>query len=332
MDAMVFHAEAPELRPLAGLEDLEALLALQRPLWLRMRGLADGEGIRTLLARCGVPASLADPLVEAPQRPQVDYIDEAVLVVLQRLALPLDQGQLVSDQVGALLLPGLLITIEEAGDASFPELTHWLMARSTAVELRDLDDILHFVVDDLLDDLFPIQERIANRLDELEEEVLRRPNPRLLTLTFRYRSKIRTIRRQIWPLRHQIRVLLRERQPLLGPEATSGFEEMEEIVDLLFESCGMLRMQCDAITQAYTAGVGNRMNQVMKTLTILTSIFAPLTFIAGIYGMNFDGIPELHWRFGYAYALLLMAVVGAIQAWWLWRRGWFEDWTGHGPR
>ena len=69
------------------------------------------------------------------------------------------------------------------------------------------------------------------------------------------------------------------------------------------------------------------MNQVMKTLTILTSIFAPLTFIAGIYGMNFQVMPELAWRYGYAYALLLMLLVGAIQSYWLWRRGWFQDWT-----
>jgi len=73
--------------------------------------------------------------------------------------------------------------------------------------------------------------------------------------------------------------------------------------------------------------VGNRMNQVMKTLTILTSIFAPLTFIGGIYGMNFDTMPELHWRYGYLSALLLMLVVALVQAYWLWRRGWFQDWT-----
>jgi magnesium transporter len=73
--------------------------------------------------------------------------------------------------------------------------------------------------------------------------------------------------------------------------------------------------------------VGNRMNQVMKTLTILTSIFAPLTFIAGIYGMNFENMPELRWHLGYLYCIVLMAIVSVIQAYWLWRRGWFADWT-----
>jgi magnesium transporter len=106
-----------------------------------------------------------------------------------------------------------------------------------------------------------------------------------------------------------------------------GFQEMAEIVDLLFENCELLRAQCDAITQAYAASVGNRMNQEMKTLTILTSVFAPLTFIAGIYGMNFEHMPELRWRLGYPGIMLLMGAVGLIQLFWLWRRGWFQDWT-----
>jgi magnesium transporter len=170
-------------------------------------------------------------------------------------------------------------------------------------------------------------EQIANRLDDLEEAALRDPKPKLLARAFVHRSNLRTIRNQVWPLRHQIRVLLRQRQQLLGPEALVGFQEMADLVELLFENCELLRHQCDAITQAYAASVGNRMNQVMKTLTILTSIFAPLTFIGGIYGMNFANMPELSWRYGYLYALLLMAMVALIQSYWLWRRGWFQDWT-----
>jgi magnesium transporter len=102
---------------------------------------------------------------------------------------------------------------------------------------------------------------------------------------------------------------------------------MAELVELLYESTEALRGHLDAITEAYAASIGNRMNQVMKTLTILTSIFAPLTFIAGIYGMNFEFMPELKWRYGYFYVLLLMALVGLIQSYWLQRRGWFQDWT-----
>jgi magnesium transporter len=271
---------------------------------------------------------LLPPLLEVPQRSRVDGLGEAVIVVLHRLSFARDPFHLLSSQVGLLLLPNLLVTFEEApAGESFPELTAWLESRVGEVEHRDLDDILHFLVDELLDALFPMLEQIANRLDDLEEAALRDPKPKLLARAFVYRSNLRTIRNQVWPLRHQIRVLLRQRQQLLGPEALVGFQEMADLVELLFENCELLRHQCDAITQAYAASVGNRMNQVMKTLTILTSIFAPLTFIAGIYGMNFENMPELRWHLGYLYCLLLMSIVAVIQAYWLWRRGWFADWT-----
>lgn len=296
--------------------------------WVRVRGLKDIHQITTLFDALGVPEVLHEPLLETPQRPQVDCLNTAVLVVVHRLGFAATPGHLISDQVGVLLLPGALITVEEISrGAAFPELTSWILSSDTMIDNNDLDDILHFVIDDILDDIFPMLEKISHHLDGLEEAVLRRPKPKLLSNTFRYRGNLRTIRSQIWPLRHQIQMLLRERQTLLGNEALGGFQEMGELVQLLYENCEMLRNQCDAITQAYSVGVGNRMNQVMKTLTILTSIFAPLTFIAGIYGMNFENMPELKWQNGYYAVLLLMAVVGFIQAYWLWKRGWFQDWT-----
>jgi magnesium transporter len=328
MEAVLFTPDGPNLLPVQHPDDLLPHRRPGVPIWLRVRGLADPARITAMLDRLGVPQILMGPLLDVPQRPQVDCLGEVILVVVHRLGLARDPAHLVSDQVGLLLLPGLLITIEEGvNGAAFPELTTWLLSSAGAVEDRDLDDILHFLVDDILDELFPMLEETSRLLDHLEERALRRPSPSLLARASQFRSNLRTIRNQIWPLRHQIRVLLRESQSLLGPEAIVGFQEMAEIVDLLFENCELLRAQCDAITQAYAASVGNRMNQVMKTLTILTSIFAPLTFIAGIYGMNFERMPELRWRLGYPAVMLLMGAVGLIQLLWLWRRGWFQDWT-----
>lgn len=306
-------------------------MALLRPhfsLWVRIRGLQNKELITAIFDALEVPPVLRSPLLEVPQRPQVDCIDTAALVVIHRLGFAATPGHLISEQVGLLLLPGLLISVEETPlGTPFPDLSSWILSNQSVIEESDLDDILHFLIDDILDDIFPILESISHHLDGLEEAVLRRPKPKLLTHTFRYRGNLRTIRSQIWPLRHQIQILLREHQTLLGKEALGGFQEMGELVQLLYENCEMLRNQCDAITQAYSVGISNRMNQVMKTLTILTSIFAPLTFIAGIYGMNFENMPELGWKFGYFLVLIIMLMVAIVQCYWLWKRGWFQDWT-----
>ena len=326
--AVVFHANGPKVVGFESPQELEALRVEGVPLWVRVCGLGHPEQVRRVLQPLQVPEALFPLMLELPQRPRVDGLDGAVLVVLHRLSFAREPAFLLSTQLGVLLLPGVLVTFDESPNLTpFAELTAWLERQDCELEQRDLDDILHYLIDGVLDELFPMLEQIAVRLDDLESATLRRPKPKLLNRTFQYRSNLRTIRSQIWPLRHQIRMLLRQRQQLLGPEALGGFREMGELVELLFEHIELLRGQCDAITQAYAAGVGNRMNQVMKTLTILTSIFAPLTFIAGIYGMNFDNMPELHWRYGYNSALVIMGVIAIIQVLWLWRRGWFEDWT-----
>jgi len=328
VSVVAFLAAGPELLQHPAPEQLAAWRSAGVPLWVRVNGLANPRQVQTLLSPLAVPAELLPPLLEVPQRPRVESFDNAVLVVLHRLGFARDPSSLISSQLGLLLLPGLLLTLDETPSACpFAELTAWLERQEGTVEQRDLDDILHYLIDAVLDALFPMLEQISSRLDDLESASLRNPKPKLLNRTFVHRSNLRTIRGQIWPLRHQIRMLLRQRQKLLGPEALGGFQEMAELVELLFEHIELLRGQCDAITQAYAASVGNRMNQVMKTLTILTSIFAPLTFIAGIYGMNFVNMPELQWRYGYAYSLILMALIALIQAVWLWRRGWFQDWT-----
>lgn len=314
--------------PFESAEQLTALASEGVPLWVRVNGLGHALQVQEVLAPLGIPGDLLALMLDLPQRPRVAGLDGAVVVVLHRLGFAHDPSHLISTQLGLLLLPGVLISFDESPSCHHvAELTAWLERQECELEQRDLDDILHYLIDGVLDELFPMLEQIAARLDDLESATLRGPKPKLLNRTFQHRSNLRTIRTQIWPLRHQIRVLLRQRQQLLGPEALGGFREMGELVELLFEHIELLRGQCDAITQAYAAGVGNRMNQVMKTLTILTSIFAPLTFIAGIYGMNFDNMPELHWRFGYKAALVVMLVIAAVQVVWLWRRGWFEDWT-----
>ena len=328
IELLVFEPQGVQRHLAQDAQEILALCQQDHPHWLRIRGLADRPAITSLLGQLGIPPPLIAPLIEVPQRPQVDCLDAVIMVVLHRLGSTRVPGFLVSEQVGLLLINGLLITIEEGapGD-SFPGLTQWLLSNRAAPSDRDLDDILHFLIDEILDGLFPLLEGIAHELDELEEAVLRRPKPKLLNVVFKFRSNLRTIRSQVWPLRHQIKMLLRQNQNLLGKEALLGFQEMAEMVEMLFENCELLRSQCDAITQAYSASVGNRMNQVMKTLTILTSIFAPLTLIAGIYGMNFEVMPELHWRFGYLVALALMGLIALVQCLWLQRRGWFQDWT-----
>ena len=320
--------QGPVLERHCSLEALRCYAEAGEPLWVRITGMGQPQRIGEILAISGIPAVFTDLVLDTPQATRVDSLGEVVAVVLHRLRFAQDPMQLVSDQVGMLLTRRRLISIEESPSAEpFASLTAWLMERSPAPGAEDLDDLLHYMVDNLLDGIFPMLEQMANRLDDLEEAALRDPRPRILGRAYQLRNNLRRIRQQLWPLRHQILLFLRQNQPVMGPDGLQGFREMAQNVEQIFESCEILRHQCDAVTEAHMASTGNRMNQIMKTLTIVSTIFAPLTFLAGIYGMNFDNMPELHWSYGYGLCLIAMGAIASLQAIWLWRRGWFEDWT-----
>jgi magnesium transporter len=328
VSAVILQPEGPQLHQRCSHETLQELIAADRPVWVRITGMGHPHGIRAVLEICGIPPVFAPLVIDTPQATRVDSHGDVVAVVLHRLRFGKDPLQLVSDQVGMLLTQRRLISIEEAPSAEpFASLTQWLLERSPSPAADDLDDLLHYMVDNLLDGIFPMLEQMANRLDDLEEAALRDPRPRILGRAYQLRNNLRRIRQQLWPLRHQILLFLRQNQPVMGPEGLQGFREMAHNVEQIFESCEILRHQCDAVTEAHMASTGNRMNQIMKTLTIVSTIFAPLTFIAGIYGMNFENMPELHWHWGYTACLLLMAGIASLQASWLWQRGWFDDWT-----
>ncbi|MBM5795851.1 MAG: magnesium/cobalt transporter CorA [Cyanobacteria bacterium M_surface_7_m2_037] len=326
--ALVLWPQGPQLCRLNDREQLEDLLSQRVPIWLRVSGMGQPHRIREALELCRIPAAFSPLVLDTPQSTRVDSMGDVIAVVLHRLRFSKDPLNLTSDQVSMLLTHNCLISIEEAPSSDpFASLTDWLMQKSPVAAAEDLDDLLHYMVDSILDGIFPMLEQMANRLDDLEEAALRDPRPRVLTRAYQLRANLRRIRQQLWPLRHQILLFLRQNQPVMGPDGLQGFQEMAQNVEQIFESCEILRHQCDAVTEAHMASTGNRMNQIMKTLTIVSTIFAPLTFIAGIYGMNFDNMPELHWRYGYIASLVLMGTIASMQAIYLWRRGWFEDWT-----
>ena len=326
--AVVLEPQASVLHRQLSLEQLLALIQGGSPLWIRISGFGQPHRIATVLEACGVPEVFMPVVLDTPQATRLDSLGEVIALVLHRLRFAVDPMNLVSDQVGMVLTRRVLISIEEAPSPEpFPSLTDWLLQKSPAASAEDLDDLLHYLVDHLLDGIFPMLEQMASRLDDLEEAALRDPKPRVLNRAYQLRTNLRRIRQQLWPLRHQILLFLRQNQPVMGPDGLLGFQEMAQNVEQIFESCEILRHQCDAVTEAHMASTGNRMNQIMKTLTIVSTIFAPLTFIAGIYGMNFTNMPELQWRYGYVASLLLMGAIATIQTGILWRRGWFEDWT-----
>jgi magnesium transporter len=334
LSALLFRPDGVSTHLDLTLEQLQDLLQQGEPLWVRIKGLGSPGLLAQVMSMLRVPDDLQPVLVETPQRTRVDAVGDVLQVVTHRLSMGAS-GRVISEQVGVVLMPNLVLTVEEVPRRmAFPEFTEWLVKLPDSPDRALLDDIFFFLLDEVLDEVLPLLEDLAEELDQLEEASLRRPTPRLLRQAYDIRSDLRRVRTVVWPLRSQLIVLIRQGKRLLDREAVRGFREVSTHVDVVFETAEVLRHQCDGVTASYMASISNRMNQVMKVLTVISSIFVPLTFIAGVYGMNFDpevspwNMPELEWPYGYVLCMVAMGLISLTQVLWFRRQGWFQDWTG----
>ena len=334
LSALCFENEGVSTHLEMTLEQLQSLLQRGAPLWVRIKGLGSPGLLADVMSTLQVPDDLQPVLVETPQRTRVDAVGDVLQVVTHRLSMGAS-GRVISEQVGVVLMPNLVLTVEEVPRrVAFPEFTEWLVKLPESPDRALLDDIFFFLLDEVLDEVLPLLEDLAEELDQLEEASLRRPTPRLLRQAYDIRSDLRRVRTVVWPLHSQLIVLIRQGKRLLDREAVRGFREVSTHVDVVFETAEVLRHQCDGVTASYVASISNRMNQVMKVLTVISSIFVPLTFIAGVYGMNFDpevspwNMPELEWPYGYVLCMVVMGLISLTQVLWFRRQGWFQDWTG----
>ena len=330
LSCKILQFEAKEVRTsqVQTCDELQSILNSKSLMWLQFRGLGNLEQLREYLSLLSLEPSVIEILLTFPQKSRIHSTNNSVLAVLHEFSLASDPTHLISAQYNLALTNSMLITIQENPQRSFGDLEAWLNVKSNNVKAIDLDNLFHFVIDDILDSHLPMLESMSVFLDDLEELALLKPSPSILNQAYKVRFNHRVARRQLWPLRNELIILLRQGQRLLGPVAREGLHDMAEHVNTLLEIGDSIRTQLNSLNDAYMASTGNVMNQIIKTLTIVSTIFAPLTFIAGIYGMNFENMPELKWKYGYLYSLLLMTLIALFQAYFLWKRGWFQDLSG----
>ncbi len=187
------------------------------------------------------------------------------------------------------------------------------------------------LLDTIIDGFFPVLEEYGERIEILEDEVVFNPNHQTMQKIYQLRRELLTLRRTIWSLRDAINILIRDGSNLINPDVLVYFRDCYEHTIQLRDIVETHRDLASDLMNIYLSSVSNKMNEVMKLLTVISSIFIPLTFIAGVYGMNFDSeaspwnMPELDWRYGYPLCLLIMFVTAVCLIYFFWQRGWFDN-------
>lgn len=237
-------------------------------------------------------------------------------------------GRLETEQVAMALGRGFVVTFQEVPGDSFDPVRRRLRSSGGQIRQRGPDYLAYALIDAAIDAFFPVLELIGEQVEELEDDVVARPGNRQVARIHDLKRNLLTARRALWPLRDMVNALLREDSPLIDQQTLIYLRDCHDHASQLIDMIETYREICSGLVDIHLSSASNRMNEVMKVLTVIATIFIPLTFIVGVYGMNFDpaagplSMPELGWRYGYPASLLLMAAIAAGLLMWFRSKGW----------
>ncbi len=295
--------------------------------WLNVDGLGSTDMIEKLGALFNLhPLSLEDVL-HTHQRPKTEEFSDYIFVVIP-------MGRLIDDtlnveQISLFLGKNFVITFQERpdGDCFDPVRERIRHGKGRRVKFSLPDYVAYALIDAVIDGYFPVLEYYGRKLDEIEDDVVARPDRRQISRAHSIKRDLHYIKHTIWPMREMINGLMVDYHLIreeTRPYLRDCYDHLIQILDFL----ETYRERSSSLVEIYLSSISNKMNEVIQVLTIISTIFIPLSFIASVYGMNFDpqrspwNMPELEWTYGYPFVLSLMALVAGILLFFFWRKGW----------
>lgn len=293
--------------------------------WIRVVGLGDAEIIRTFGELFALHRLALEDILDLHQRPKAEEYRQYLFMVAE---IPRLGERFETNQFSLFLGPGFVLSFEEQAEACLAPVCDRIRAKRGRVRDSGADYLAYALLDAIVDSYFPLLEEYGERLETLENEVINRPRAAEVTEIHEVKRNLLRMRRAMWPQRDALSVLLRDTTPLISAETRvhlrDCYDHTVQIIDLL-ETHRELGAD---LMDMYLSSISNHSNEIMRVLTVITVIFIPLTFIVGLYGMNFNtqtspwNMPELGWYWGYPAVVLLMAAMAVGQILFFQRRGW----------
>jgi magnesium transporter len=277
--------------------------------WINIDGLHDVETIEQIASHLGAHKLTIEDILSVNQRPKLEEHAEYIHLAVKMLALE-DKDQAISyEQVSFLLKGKVLVTFQEKTGDAFDYVRKRITENKGLIRKKGTDYLLYALLDSIVDYYFVVLESIGERLTDIETELLDNPDKNSLNKIHLIRKEMLQVRRLIYPLREVMGSLEKIQEPVLSEGLSIYIRDLYDHTLRVMETIESFRDTVSGLLDLYMNSVSNRMNEIMKVLTIIATIFIPLTFIAGIYGMNFDHMPELHWHYAYYVALAFMVLI-----------------------
>jgi magnesium transporter len=322
---------SPQQAVFEEIQDLPAFIARHRDDWSSVRwinvdGLNDLGVVRALAEKYRLHPLAIEDVLHVPQRPKVQaYEDDgsyqARLFIITR-ELELREGQLHTEQVSIFVGHRTVLTFQETPGDVWDPIRQRIRTPGSALRVNDASFLAYSLIDAVVDEAFPILELFGDRLEELEDVVLQRPSPDVIQEIHRMKRELLLVRRALWPMREVLSKMQREPHECFSDVTRTYIRDVYDHAVQAIDIVETYREVAGGLTETYMTAMSNRMNEVMKVLTIIGTIFIPLTFLAGVYGMNFHHFPELDWPYAYPlFWVICLATAGFMIAWFR-RKGW----------
>jgi magnesium transporter len=320
-----YSADKIEEQTVESVEQLPALLERFPVAWVNVAGLGDAPLFERLREMVGIHPLAMEDVVNVHQRPKVELYDEGVFVVVR---MPVKDPEVLTRQISLYLKQGQLFTFQEQPKDCLDPVRVRIRHRRGRIRTLGSDYLAYALLDAVVDAFFPAIEDYADRLEKLEDDLLGVAPENVLPRILETRHELADLRRVIAPLRDTLANLYGDDNEFVGDEIRVYLRDCYDHTLQLIDVIETYREVAGGLLEVYVSAMSQRTNEVMRVLTIIATIFMPLTFIAGIYGMNFDpdtsplNMPELRWYWGYPFSLLLMGLTSLLLLYYFRRKGW----------
>jgi magnesium transporter len=295
-----------------GVQQAKSHLNTPLTTWIKVTGLHNTQMIGELGEAFGLHPLLLEDILNTAQRPKLDMVNQAIFMSMKVLYKPSPEDDISADQVSFVLRNNVLISFHESELPLFDPLKIRLQNTSGRLRTKGPDYLFFALVDIAVDNYFEVVENSAELIDNIEDHLFEASNDDVLLRIQRVKRELLFLKKNIFPLREALMSLIKTDSGLIKDDNQKYFMDVHDHIMQISDSIESSRELNSSLKDAYMSIISNKMNQVMKTLTIIATIFIPLTFVAGIYGMNFEYMPELSWKYGYFAVWGVMAGISVI--------------------
>ena len=296
--------------------------------WININGLNDTDIISKIGGHFDIHHLILEDIMNTSQRPKFEESDNHIFIVLKMLYFDEKENETKAEQVSLILGPNWVISFQEKEGDVFNPIRERIRSSKGRVRKSGADYLAYLLLDAIVDNYFIILERLGEKIEGMEDELVAHPTPEKLQTIQSLKRDMIFLRKSVWPLREIISGLQRTESDLIQDSTTVYMRDLYDHTIQVIDTIESLRDMVSGMLDIYMSSISNKMNEVMKVLTIIATIFIPITFVAGIYGMNFNpeasilNMPELNWPFGYIFAWAIMISIAFSMLCYFRRKKW----------